>query len=234
MCLKTMHQSAMARTFLLLMVVFATSAALTNAFEQAEVDAHIDCLNTMYHFAIETEQSVCSKVRRKILPSHIKIEKVIYSEGGQDLPLTIATSASMEQLNSLRRLCQSWPGPLVAAVHHSFIQSQGDELDSRNESGLQYLIEVLEAYAASLSAPSDCSLRLVLAWDVSGQEASTSSVYPINSMRNIALSMVRTCFVQREKAKQPSVYCDCSYLQQPALRPVKSLRNLHVSFLQLY
>ncbi|KAJ9507558.1 hypothetical protein QJQ45_019364 [Haematococcus lacustris] len=98
-------------------------------------------------------------------------------------PLTIVTMATQHRLSNLEAQCNSWQGPLTAAVYVPLLL--GDDAGNtaslrRVQASTQQLFKRME------SRPASCALRLLLMAEILG-EAAARPLFPINSLRNAAL-----------------------------------------------
>ncbi|KAJ9534178.1 hypothetical protein QJQ45_002173 [Haematococcus lacustris] len=98
-------------------------------------------------------------------------------------PLTVVTMATLHRLSNLEAQCNSWPGPLTAAVYVPLLLG--------NDTGNSAILKEAQAAARKLydrmeRNPSACALRLLLVTELLG-EAAALLLFPINSLRNVAL-----------------------------------------------
>lgn len=174
------------RALLLLCAVTAAVAALSS---EADIESHVDCLNSLYQFSPADEKRIFKDVMRNVLPTTFKVGRVFFSPSQNYLPVTVVTTATMDRLQALKVQCESWPGPLIAAVYTSFTQHDGTSLNGQNRELLMQLTNYFQDFVASITDPNACSLRLVHVWGVFSSPA-TTSIFPINLIRNAAISMV--------------------------------------------
>ncbi|KAJ9508090.1 hypothetical protein QJQ45_021437 [Haematococcus lacustris] len=121
-------------------------------------------------------------------------------------PLTIVTMATQHRLSNLEAQCNSWQGPLTAAVYVPLLL--GDDAGNtaslrRVQASTQQLFKRCvtggsRRHAAATwacmatcvcrmeSRPASCALRLLLMAEILG-EAAARPLFPINSLRNAAL-----------------------------------------------
>ncbi|GFH25280.1 uncharacterized protein HaLaN_23218 [Haematococcus lacustris] len=91
--------------------------------------------------------------------------------------------ATLHRLSNLEAQCNSWPGPLTAAVYVPLLLG--------NDTGNSAILKEAQAAARKLydrmeRNPSACALRLLLVTELLG-EAAALLLFPINSLRNVAL-----------------------------------------------
>ncbi|GFH17182.1 chlorophyll a-b binding protein, chloroplastic [Haematococcus lacustris] len=131
-------------------------------------------------------------------------------------PLTIVTTANKQRLGTLEAQCNSWPGPLTAAIWVPLENDSGGLNSSKNAAVVNETLlaaqSLFDRYCPSWAAvqrmplhavqqadgtcllryeqtevsPTSCALRLLLMTELLGERAA-KWLYPINSLRNAAI-----------------------------------------------
>eukprot|EP00195_Chlamydomonas_chlamydogama_P004801 CAMPEP_0202898276 /NCGR_PEP_ID=MMETSP1392-20130828/6833_1 /ASSEMBLY_ACC=CAM_ASM_000868 /TAXON_ID=225041 /ORGANISM="Chlamydomonas chlamydogama, Strain SAG 11-48b" /LENGTH=372 /DNA_ID=CAMNT_0049584147 /DNA_START=271 /DNA_END=1389 /DNA_ORIENTATION=- len=124
------------------------------------------------------------------------------------MPLTVVTALTLSRLDALKAQCQSWAGPLAAAVY-LVLQLESEQqgksnphqdslLSAAHKQGLQEaasevqrLFDESEASAAQGRGPGGCQLRVLLMYELAADEL-VASILPINALRNAAMLAAQT------------------------------------------
>ncbi|KAJ9522014.1 hypothetical protein QJQ45_005050 [Haematococcus lacustris] len=90
---------------------------------------------------------------------------------------------TQHRLSSLEAQCNSWPGPLTAVVYVPLLLG--------NETGNAASLQEMQALTRKLfdrveANPTSCAMRLLLVTELLGEQ-SALLLFPINSLRNVAL-----------------------------------------------
>ncbi|KAL6753808.1 glycosyl-transferase for dystroglycan-domain-containing protein [Haematococcus lacustris] len=102
-------------------------------------------------------------------------------------PLTIVTTANKQRLGTLEAQCNSWPGPLTAAIWVPLENDSGGLNSSKNAAVLnETLMAAQSLFDRTEVSPTSCALRLLLMTELLGERAA-KWLYPINSLRNAAI-----------------------------------------------
>ncbi|KAJ9522391.1 hypothetical protein QJQ45_008321 [Haematococcus lacustris] len=106
-------------------------------------------------------------------------------------PLTIATMTTQHRLSSLEAQCNSWPGPLTAVVYVPLLLGN----KTGNAASLQEVQALTQKLFDRVEAnPTSCAMRLLLVTELLGEQ-SALLLFPINSLRNVALLAADTPLV---------------------------------------
>lgn len=138
--------------------VLDEDAAASVIGDTADVQAHVHCLNELYNFSPADETHIFINVERNVLPTAFRVGQVFSSPSKNVLPLTVVTMATLDRLSALKVQCESWPGPLIAAVYTPFTQRNGKSLNVQNRVELSQISEFLRKFAASITSATSCSL----------------------------------------------------------------------------
>ncbi len=100
-----------------------------------------------------------------------------------DSEITIFTQCSLSRLSRLENMCNRWAGVVSAAI----IAEGGRRVDRRTR-------EEVSALHARIESGGKCRLDISLCQEAPGLAAG-DGLYPVNSLRNVALKATRTDLV---------------------------------------
>lgn len=125
------------------------------------------------------------------LPPCLTAARVWRAQGPPRQPMTVVTQLSSDRLRQLRAQCESYLGPLAAAVYLPLLQSGGGPLSADNAGALQRATADVDRLVAVATSSGRCQLAVVLVYEVF-DEAQAVALYPVNSLRNMARLLAAT------------------------------------------
>ena len=144
------------------------------------------------------------------VPPCLVASRVWWSDQPARLPVTLVTQLTMGRLDALKAQCAAWAGPLAAAIYIPLYEagaSEESQLQPANQQKLQTATAAIEQLyataeqgargdsnrptASGVPHPGGCQLRILLMYEVFGEERATA-LYPVNALRNYARLLADT------------------------------------------
>ena len=110
--------------------------------------------------------------------------------------LTLLTQLSADRLSMLENQCRTWSDPIIAIVYIPLVRSKykNSKPDVYGDLGnLDDVIRGVSAFHSFMEGSASCGLQIKLVGQYVKDEK--SNPYPINALRNIAMSLARTDLV---------------------------------------
>lgn len=125
-------------------------------------------------------------------PTRLRLKKAWWSNSDPIVSFTVVTALTLSRMDQLQAQCDSWPGPLSAAVYVAMYNPPDQkELTAENQKILNDGVALLAEFHAKNEDSKTCQLDLMFVYEVVGEEMMTAML-PINTIRNYALLQART------------------------------------------
>lgn len=146
----------------------------------------VECVNARYVPRVWNWHKAMSD----LLPS-VQAVGAWWSRKPRLTPLTIVTQLSANRLQQLRAQCESWGGPISAAVYLGIPQYRAVRLEASTRAILSEAAHNVSSFFEEIEQSGRCQLDILLVYELF-QEERAIMLYPVNAMRNLARLQAKT------------------------------------------